>query len=388
MVDVPSIEEVYEMTERQRYLNMHKYKKYQGADGKYYTTLPDETKRDKRRKLKRNTLEELDDAIVNFWKEQEENPTLKEIFNEWNDRRLSLNKISKASYSRHTQIFDQFYQNDFGNRKIKNITPTDISDFLEEQISKHNLTAKAFQGLKGITKGFLLRAKKRGFISFNVNEIFTELDVSDSEFRIPHHNDCEQIFFKDEAETLEEYMREHLDITNIGLLLIFATGLRIGELVALKHEDFGDMMVHVTKTETRYKNPDGQGYIYEVSDHPKTKAGNRDVIITEKHRWLIDLIKQTNLDYEYVFTKDGKRMHTGQFRNRIYRLCEKLGIQPKSPHKIRKTYGTILIESGINDKTIESQMGHTNISCTRTYYYKDMHREDEKRKTLNAVEGL
>ena len=84
--------------QREKYLNKHPYSTYQGKDGKWYTTLPDKEKG--RKKVKRNTKKEVDDIVVNYWKDAEENPTIEELFYEWNDLRLERKKIGKSSHSR------------------------------------------------------------------------------------------------------------------------------------------------------------------------------------------------------------------------------------------------------------------------------------------------
>ena len=58
-----------------------------------------------------------------------------------------------------------------------------MGDFLEEEIADKELTPKSFSGLKGITRTFLKRAKKRKLIDFNIVELFENLDVSDSDFK-------------------------------------------------------------------------------------------------------------------------------------------------------------------------------------------------------------
>lgn len=68
---------------------------------------------------------------------------------------------------------------------------------------------------------------------------------------------------------------------------------------------------------------------------------------------------------EYVFTdNDGKRITINCIRRRQERNCRKLGIYRKSLHKIRKTYGTILLDHNIDNCLIMEQMGHTDIACT------------------------
>lgn len=149
MIDLSYIQEQITMEKRKELLEKHPYKIWEGKDGKWYTYLPDDEKR--RVLKKRSSKTEIEDAIVNYWKEKAENPTVNEIFNEWNDRRLELKKISQSTHLRNIQTYNRHFT-EFGERHIKNITAEEIEDFLEEQIPKYNLTAKAFSNLKTILR--------------------------------------------------------------------------------------------------------------------------------------------------------------------------------------------------------------------------------------------
>ena len=152
--------------QREEYINKkHNYKIYQGKDGKWYTYIVGDD--GKRRKIKRNCKEEVQEIVFKHIKEHEDNPTIKELFNEWNDLRLKRNKISRASYDRYAQVFRRHYSS-FGELRIKSVTPEDIEDFLENQIAEHHLTNKAFGLLKCTNKGILQRAKRRKVAKFNI----------------------------------------------------------------------------------------------------------------------------------------------------------------------------------------------------------------------------
>ncbi len=129
----------------------------QGKDGKWYTYLPDGVKG--RIQRERCSKKDIEGLVVKYWKTQEENPTIGEVFNEWNDRRLELKKISDASHLRNRQIYNRHY-GEMGNRRIKSVSMEEFEDFLEEQVSEKELTAKAFSNLKTVTRGLLKRAKK------------------------------------------------------------------------------------------------------------------------------------------------------------------------------------------------------------------------------------
>ena len=264
----------------------------------------------------------------------------------------------------------------------------EIESFLEKEIAEKHLSAKAFSNLKGLTKGILKRAKKRGLISFSVENIFLEMDVSDRDFARTIKEDCQEIFDEEEMEKIEQYLIENLDIHNLGILLMFITGMRVGELAALKHGDWEEHSFRIRRTETRHRSEDGT-YIYEVKEFPKTAAGVRTVVLPEAWFWIEEKIRSTNPHEEYIFVNaKGERMTTNCFRRRLERICNRLGIVKKSPHKIRKTYGSILLDNHVDNRLIMGQMGHTDIRCTETHYHRNRRSVQQKIQIMSAIPEL
>lgn len=381
IIDLSYVQEKYEMNKRKELLSNHKWAISQGKDGYWRTYLPDEEKG--RRMIKKTTQKAVEDEVVSYWTEQLENPTIQEVFEEWNDRRETLKKISPSTHLRNTQVFNRHYR-ELGKKRIKNVAEEEISEFLEEQIPLYNLTSKAFSNLKTITRGFLKRAKKRKLISWNVEEMFQELDTSESDFKKVIKEDCEEVFSDEETDLIIPFLINNLDVQNTGILLMFATGIRVGELVTLKHEDLGDNFLNIRRTETRYKKDNK--YCYDVKNFPKTDAGVRTVVIPTSYLWLLKKIKGFNPLGEYVFINNrGNRMTTNSIRKRIRIVCNKLEIIPKSPHKVRKTYGSILLDNHIDNNLVISQMGHTDIYCTEKHYHRNRKSFETKSAVLSAI---
>ena len=383
-MESPSIDKAKKMAERRYYLKKHPYKIWESNKGEFCVCIPDPTKSDGRAIRRRKTREEIEDLIVQYWKGQEVNPTIEEVFTEWNDRRYNLHKIAPATHTRDKQVFNRFYK-EFGKRKLKSVHPSEFEDFLEEQIPLHSLKAKAFSGLKSVTRGFLLRAKKQGIISWNVNEVLDNLDVSDKEFTKRIIDDELEVYFDDEMEDVITYCKANPDVRNLGIALMFATGIRVGELVALKHEDFDGMVVDIKRSETTYNHPVTGKRIVEVQDKTKTTAGTREVIIPEKYKWIVDKLKLINPFGDYIFVEDGERLNTSKIRRRLTSLDNELGILRKSPHKIRKTYGSILLDNNVDHKLIEKQMGHKDILTTELHYHRDRKRITQKAAVINSI---
>lgn len=381
IIDITYVQEQVEMKRKKEYLDKHPYKIWQGKDNKWYTYLPDEKKG--RVQRERKTQAEIENLIVKYWEKQSENPTIKEVFDEWNNRRLKLNKIASSTHERNQQIFKRHYK-EFGNKRIKSISADEVEEFLEEQIAEHNLSAKAFANLKSITKNFLIRAKKRKLINFNIEEMFYEMDVSDTSFKKVVKEDYQEVFNEDEMDTMMEYLVNNLDAKNIGILLMFLTGIRVGELVALKHSDFDGNIFKIRRTETRVRAE--KGYSYEIKEFPKSEAGLRTAVIPNSYSWICAKIKALNPFGEYIFTDDeGERMTTNCIRRRQERNCKRLGIYKKSPHKIRKTYGSILLDNKVDQRLVVDIMGHADIACTEGYYHRNRKSQNQKLQIISNI---
>ena len=203
ILDVTQIHDKVKMLERQKYLEMHPYAISQLKDGRWQTHFKDGEKGRIEKRLK--SKGELEDYIVQFYKEKYDVPTVQDCFDEWNDRRLRLNTISESTHHRYVQQFKQCYA-PLANLKIKDLTGDMIQDFLEEQIAVHNLKAKSFSNLKTITRGMLKYAKKHKLIQFPVEEILADLDISGKEFKKVAKKDSEKAFTEEEYIIMLDYL--------------------------------------------------------------------------------------------------------------------------------------------------------------------------------------
>ena len=364
---------------------MHPYKIWQGKDGEWYTSFYDEAGN---RKLKhRKTLQALEDVIIDYMKDKVEYPTIESVFLEWIKLRLERGEISNATYSRYLRDFKRYFGK-IKAHKIQSFTELEIEDFMKRQIQELELTRKAFSNMRTLIYGIFRYAKKKGLVKFSIKEAVSDIEFSKNEFKKIHHEDNEQVFMVGEEGKMVDYLRENEDLLNMGLLLLFKTGLRIGELVALNKEDICGNIIHITKTETIYQDENGVTH-YDIKNVPKTEAGIRDVIVPDNCVWILDKIRKLCPFGQYVFMQDGERIRSYVFRTRLYSNCKKLQIVVKSPHKVRKTYGSKLYDADtITESFMIEQMGHTDITCLKKHYYYNRMSNNEKKDMLNQAAVL
>ena len=383
MIDESTIQEKMLMNERKKYLEKHPYKIWEGKDGKWYTYLPCE---ENGRKLKRLANKKaIEDSIVSYYKELETDPTVEMIFNEWIDNKLNYNEIKKQTYDRYKVDFERYFTNnkfvkDFHKRKIKSITEDDLECFIKTSIAKMELTQKAYSGMRILIIGIFKQAKK--YTGISISSFMKDLDLSQRAFRKRIVRKENEVYQEAEAEKLTMYLKTQTDdMRCLGLLLLFQTGLRVGELCGLKVSDIGEKFIHVQRTEIKYKNDKGK-WESTIQNFTKSEAGDRCIIINKNAMETLNKVLEIRGDGEYLFCEDGKRIRSNGFRRKLMRCCQQLEIEYKSNHKIRKTYGTMLIDGGVDDSIVAEQMGHTDISTTRKYYYFSNKSEEKKREQI------
>lgn len=368
MIDLSYVQEKMEMTKRKELLEKHPCKIWEGKNGCWYTYLPDN--KGGRILKKRKSKSDLENDIINYQIQQSDEPTVADIFQEWIDGRLRTKEISKASYDRYSVDFRRFFS-EFGKKKIKAVTELDIEDFMLKSIADFSLTAKSFGNLRILVYGIFKRAKKKKLVSFSITEVVKDLEISRNAFTKVKKDECSEVFMQDELPIVFDHIRNNLDIVNLGLLLMFVTGVRVGELVAIKTEDVDGNVIHICRTESHYKDAESGKDVYVIKDTPKTVAGIRDVIVPNDYLWIFRKIQQLNPSGEFLFMRNGSRIRAYTVRLRLHKICKAVDVRDKSTHKARKTYASILLSSGVDTSMVISLMGHTDISCTEQYYHRN-----------------
>jgi integrase/recombinase XerD len=159
----------------------------------------------------------------------------------------------------------------------------------------------------------------------------------------------------------------HRDRTMLEVL--YATGLRVSELVNLKHSQVNA----------------NQGVIRIVG------KGNRERLIPlgdESLRWLAEFAKGPRAEIllerqtEYMFpTRRGDRMTRQAFWHIIKRYAQKAGVQKDlSPHTLRHAFATHLLNRGADLRVVQMLLGHSDLSTTQIY----THVARERLKELHA----
>lgn len=63
-----------------------------------------------------------------------------------------------------------------------------------------------------------------------------------------------------------------------------------------------------------------------------------------------------NMKGEYLFQENKKRIRANALRRALYRICDKVGIPRRSPHSIRRTYASTLLDNHTDECLVKNQM--------------------------------
>ena len=374
------------MTKRQYYLGMHKYSISQGKDGGWFTHFLLPT--GKRIMVRAADRTGIEDKIIEHYKGQSEAPCFPEVFRQWQEERLQFGEISPSTYTRYLGHYNRFFPAScpFCNVRLVNMTDSILRRFIKQSIRDHHLTRKTYSGLETLLIGVLKYAKENDLTDYSVSAFFSDLDLPDRMFA--HKvaiKDEEEVFNEEEALLLIDYLKDIGDIISLGLVLMFQTCIRVGELVALKHEDVSLDRLSINATEVNYLNTETGKRVFGIQDMPKTECGERYVLLPKQAAETLKAIHRLNPSGSYLFMRNGKQIHSKSFNYYLKKACTAVGIPKRSTHKIRKTYASTLINGNVNEKLIQRQLGHKDIETTKKYYYFNTNTKESDRNIISSV---
>lgn len=286
---------------------------------------------------------------------------------------LDANQIrtKKSTQKKYQYMIERHLIPDIGHKKISEITSSDMNQYLNEKLisgridKKGGLSPSYVKTLSIIISSSIKYAIKENFCKPLGNQIFKPC--------IPKN---EMIILDKQAQALLEHnIVADIDETKLGTIISLNTGLRIGELCALRWDDIdlNDRIIHVRHTLARVNVNNKAGKKTEwIIDEPKTFSSKRDIPISKK---LFEILKNANQKSSspFVVSNSTSFVSTRTFEYRYKKMLEQSGIKPINFHALRHTFATRCVESGVDIKSLSEVLGHSNVSITlNTYVHPSM----------------
>lgn len=211
---------------------------------------------------------------------------------------------------------------------------------------------------------------KGGISQKYAQDIITVLKLTlgkEVEIQLPYSPPKEvEIFEKSDQVALINSLQSNICHKNFGILLTIHTGLRIGELCALRWSDinFDTQLLHINKTMIRtYTKEDGSKLNITP---PKTRSSIRTIPL---NKWIMQYaVLLRGSENEYIITGKEKYIEPNKYRLYYNRQLKDLDLPHRKFHSLRHTFATRCIECGCDYKSLSELLGHSNVSITMNLY--------------------
>lgn len=187
------------------------------------------------------------------------------------------------------------------------------------------------------------------------------------EIQLPYSPPKEvEIFEKSDQVALINSLQSNICHKNFGILLTIHTGLRIGELCALRWSDinFDAQLLHINKTMIRTYTKEDESKLNITA--PKTRSSIRTIPL---NKWIMQYaVLLRGSDNEYIVTGKEKYIEPNKYRLYYNRQLKDLELPHRKFHSLRHTFATRCIECGCDYKSLSELLGHSNVSITMNLY--------------------
>ena len=301
------------------------------------------------------------------------NLTLNNLFDLWfSDIKL---RVKESTYMNYRMKYEKHIRAVLGGFTYERITTDKLNDFIQVKLSS-GLSAKYTADIAGVIKSVCRFAKKR-FGYEDKSEFITMPKGKTKE---------KDLLNKAEQTTLNNYLASNPNVSNVGILLSAATGIRIGELCALKWEniDLEKRTLTVKNTVQRIKNINGNTSTKLIITSPKSSTSVREIPLPDFIIPILESIKTKEDHYLLSGTRAIVEPRTMQYR--FKRILSDLNLPDVSFHSLRHGFATTCIALGFDVKTLSEILGHSSVEITlNRYVHSSMERKAEFMKTLSAM---
>ena len=290
----------------------------------------------------------------------DENATVMEFIEIWLET-FKKNSVKTASFGRLVTSKNALVNYDISQKKIGEVSFFDIQRYINQLVEDGYSLSNIKKQLRIVTSPLKLAAAMR------IIQADPSIGVKlPNETKVKKQTKNIIAYTNDEQERL--FKRVAVSPFNPGylaILFMIETGLRSGELLALKWKDveLDRSRVHVHAT---ILNPmSNVNAIYQ--DSPKTKSSNRIVPLTPKAKAILKRLMEDR-QTEWVFESGGRRYSYKQLMYQTKKLCRESDVPYYGEHVFRHTFATNCYYKGIDVKILSRLMGHSSVSVTYNTY--------------------
>jgi integrase len=298
----------------------------------------------------------------------------------------SRNRWKASSYVKYYNHIQNHIKPALGDCPLSNISSDKLNDFAVKMLKTGKRNANGGLSIKTVRD---IMVVIKSALKYASNEDL-QIDVN-FRLNLPRERIKEiRVLSRNEQVRLEQYLRTNIDLCKLGILLCLYTGLRIGELCALKWADIslGEKTLAVARTMQRMQllETDSATKTKVVETSPKSDSSARVIPIPDCLLEKLDLFRAKHPAAYFLTGAPNQYIEPRTYQNKFKIYMKEAEIKDVNFHALRHTFATRCIEVGFDVKSLSEILGHANVNITlNRYVHPSM---DLKRTNMNKLQYL
>jgi len=266
-------------------------------------------------------------------------------------------KVKPATQSSYQRIIHQHILPALGGKNLKNITAQDVQRFVN-QLKAGDLSAGSIRCIFRVLSAVMGKAAETGAMA---------TDVCKRIVLPPLEHEKVQVLSRPEQEVLEN--AAWTDKNGICVLLALYTGMRLGEICALRWEDINleRRVIHVRQTAQRLPLQDGKTKTAIHLGTPKSRTSQRMIPLSNSMAEYLSAYRPES-ENGYVLTQSAKMAEPRVCQYRFHALLDRAGLRRINFHTLRHTFATRCMELHMDITTLSQLLGHCSVKLTLDTY--------------------
>lgn len=299
----------------------------------------------------------------------ESNITFGAVAAEWLSH-ISDNK-KHSTYIKYKTIYQKYLKDKLSNELLVNIDSEQILDLVPPTAQKSDSLCKSIYCV--------------------VNQIFeyAKIHYHISSIKVSHKKNHSvlkpvEVLSRTEQRQLLRLLYTDMDTNKFGIVLCLSTGLRLGEVCALKWSDIDlqERVLYVNRTVQRIEADGYDTKTILMEGEPKSIFSKREIPLSDE---IIQLMRKFYRDQEYVISAS-RPTEPRTYQNRFQKYLRLASIDKTNFHVLRHTFATNCVNAGTDIKSLSEMLGHSDVNITLNRYVHPT--LDTKRQHLNSLSAI
>ncbi len=287
-------------------------------------------------------------------------------------------RLKASSYAKYRTDMANHLKPYFGEKAPEEITSEMVDEFAQILLHDKKLSPKTVRDQLTLFHSVFSYIEKRTGQVLPAPEITYPKDPRKTV----------RVLEKEEESALLECLAREMDLCKFGVYIALRTGMRIGEICALKWSDISVRTATISISHTvqriQRREPVANSKTALVVGSPKTDSSRRAIPLMPDIEALCEYFAPHPPD-SYVLTGTGQCMDPRKLQRRLKGYLKECSIHEVHFHTLRHTFATRCVEVGFDIKTLSEILGHSNTSITMNkYVHPDLNLKRENMSRLKS----